>query len=237
MSPSKIVIDGKLTVPLFHGTSTLFTTSIRETGLGGRRLLDDIGLGKTARALLGYEEQLENVTNWEFEKPLLLRIADASQNPVGSFLRYSCTYMTPSRQTAARYALLNNCGSEVLASTLKILKALLAQLPDLASQEPFSTVLDFAGQPKSPVVVEANDVEVDCLLTERGQSCEQVLEALQDALDDLDRDHDYDLFDTWVQQMNFELARPVPPSQLRFHRIVVPQSGHDSMENLQLVPL
>jgi hypothetical protein len=233
MSPSKIVIDGKLTVPLFHGTSTLFTDSIRETGLGGRRLLDDIGLGKTARALLSYEEQLKNVTNWDFEKPLLLRVADSSQNPVGSFLRYGGTYMTPSRQTAARYALLNNCGSEALASTLKILNAVLAQLPALASQEPFSTVLDFAGQPKSPVVVEAHDVQADWLLSERGESPGQVLELLQSILDD----HDDDLFDLFTQQMNFELVHPIPPSQLRFHRIVGPQSGHDSMENLQLVPL
>lgn len=233
MSPSKIVIHGKLTVPLFHGTSTLFTESIRETGLGGRRLLDDIGLGKTARALLSYEQQLENVTNWAFEKPLLLRVADSSQNPVGSFLRYGGTYMTPSRQTAARYALLNDCGSEALASTLKILNAVLAQLPALASQEPFSKVLGFAGQLKCPVVIEARDVQADWLRSERGEPCEEVLEALQNILDD----DDDDMFDIFTQQMNFELVHPVPPSQLRFHRIVGPQSGHDSMENLQLVPL
>jgi hypothetical protein len=233
MKPSKIVINGKLTVPLFHGTSTLFTKSIRETGLDGRRLLDDIGLGKTVLALLSYEEQLEKVPNWDFEKPLLLRVADASQNPVGSFLRYCCTYMTPSRQTAARYALLNDCGSEALACTLKILNAVLGQLPALASQEPFSTVLDFAGQPKSPIVVEAHDVQANWLRSERGEPCGQVLEALQNTLDD----DDHDLFDIFTQQMNFELVHPVPPSQLRFHRIVGPQSGHDSMENLQLVPL
>jgi hypothetical protein len=233
MLPSKIVINGKLTVPLFHGTSTLFTNSIRETGLGGQRQLDDIGLAKAVLELLRYEAQLEKVPNWDLEKPLLLKVADTSQNPVGSFLRYCGTYMTPSRQTAARYALLNDCGSEALASTLKILNAVLAQLPALASQEPFSTVLNFAGQPKSPVVIEAHDVQADWLLSERGEPCGQVLEVLQNMLDD----HDDDLFDTFVQQMNFELIHPVPPSQLRFHRIVGPQSGHDSMENLQLVPL
>jgi hypothetical protein len=64
-----------------------------------RGLQECIGLGKTILALLSYEEQL--VPNWDFEKPLLLRVADASQNPVGSYLRYCGTYMTPSRQTAA----------------------------------------------------------------------------------------------------------------------------------------
>jgi len=233
MLPSKIVIDGKLTVPLFHGTSTLFTHSIRETGLGGRRLLDDIGLGKTALELLRYEKQLEKVTNWDFEKPLLMRVADSSQNPVGSFLRYGATYMTPSRQTAARYALLNDCGSEALASTLKILNAVVAQLPALPAQEPFSTVLNFASQPKSPVFIEAHDVQVDWLRSERGEPCGHVLEMLQNISDD----HDDDLFDTFTQQTNFELIHPVPPSQLHFHRIVEPRSGHDSMENLQLTPL
>jgi hypothetical protein len=233
MKPAKIVIDGKLTVPLYHGTSTLFTNSIQETGLGGRRLLDDIGLGKTVRELLHYEAQLEKVPNWDFEKPLLLRVADASQNLVGSFLRYSGTYMTPSRQTAARYALLNDCGSEALASTLKILKAVLAELPTLASKEPFSTVLNFVGQPKSPVVIEAHNVQANWLLSERGEPCGKVLEELQDTLDNIEDD----LFDIWVQQTNFELAHPVPPSQLRFHKIVGPKTGYDSMEDLQLVPL
>jgi hypothetical protein len=230
---SKIVIDGKLRVPLFHGTSTLFTESIRETGLGGRRQLDDIGLGKAALELLRYEAQLEKVPNWDFEKPLLLRVADTSQNQVGSFLRYCGTYMTPSTQTAARYALLNECGSEALASTLRVLKPVLAQLPALALQEPFSAVLSFAGQPKSPVVVEAHDVRADWLLSERGEPCGKVLEMLQNIFDD----HDDDLFDTFTQQMNFELIHPIPPSQLRFHRIAGPQSGHDSMEGLQLVPM
>jgi hypothetical protein len=94
-------------------------------------LLDDIGLAKAVLELLRYDEQLEKVPNWDLEKPLLLKVADTSQNPVGSFFRYCGTYMTPSRQTAAWYALFNDCGSEALACTLKILNAVLAQLPTL----------------------------------------------------------------------------------------------------------
>lgn len=51
------------------------------------------------------------------------------------------------------------------------------------------TTLDFAGQPKSPVVIEVHDVQADWLLSERGEPCEQVLEALQNIFDD----HDHDL--------------------------------------------
>jgi len=37
-----------------------------------------------------------------------------------------------------------------------------------------------------------------------------------------------------VQQANFELLRPIPASQLHFYKIVSPQSGHDSLEDLRL---
>src|SRR5260370_10457250 len=39
-----LVSNGKLTVPLFHGTSTLFYQSILETGLGARSIVEDLKL-------------------------------------------------------------------------------------------------------------------------------------------------------------------------------------------------
>jgi hypothetical protein len=70
---AKIVVDGQVNVPLFHGTSTLFYQWIRRTGLGGRKLLDEIGLRTAIRELLQYEEQPQNVPNWDLEKSLLLK--------------------------------------------------------------------------------------------------------------------------------------------------------------------
>ena len=232
MMPTKAVVDGKLSEPLFHGTSTLFYESIRETGLGGRRMLDFIRLPDAIRELLKhYEQQLEKIPNWDFERTLLVRIAEPEQNLVGSFLRYCGTYLTPSKQTAARYALLNEYGSEALTCTLKILNSVIAELPELGLREPFSNVLAFAGQPKCPIVIEACNVPENILLSERAGPCAPVLQILENALSEPD------IFDLLVQQDNFELLQPIPASQLRFYKIISPRSGHDSMENLKLAPL
>ena len=228
-----LVVDGKLTVPLYHGTSTIFYSSIVENGLGGRNIVDDLGLPATVRRLLEYEEQLQTYPNWPLEKRLLLKIADdpSTQNLAGHFgfnFRYGGTYVTPSLQTAATYALLNKCGSEALASTLKILEALLAQLPALASEEQFSKLVALASQPARPMLIEAHKVPVTSLRAEQGGPCDAVLEQIEWAL------ADPEIYDTMVQQDNFELLHPVPASQLRFNRIVNPQSGHESLEHLEL---
>jgi hypothetical protein len=122
-----LVVGGKLTVPLFHGTSTLFQSSILETGLGGRNVIEDLGLRAIVHELLTYDEDLATIPNWTFERQFLLKVAEdpSCQNPVGHTgfnFRYGGTYVTPSKQTAARYALSSDCGSEALAC-LKALDA------------------------------------------------------------------------------------------------------------------
>jgi hypothetical protein len=235
MMPPKLVVDGKLTVPLFHGTSSLFYDSILETGLGGRNIVGDLGLRAIAQKLLRYEEQLATVPTWPFEKRLLLQIAEdpSSQTPGGrggfSF-RYGNTCVTPSKQTAARYALLNR-GSEALAGTLKVLEPLLDQLPSLVADEQFSKILAFSSRPRIPTFIEANDVPEMFLQAEHGGPRGPVLEFIESALSDPET------YDTMVQQANFELIRPVPASELQFYKILSPQSGHDSLEDLRLESL
>lgn len=234
MSP-KLVVDGKLTIPLFHGTSTLFYDSILETGLGGRNIVGDLGLRAIAQKLLTYEEQLGTVPAWAFEKRLLLEIVQdpSSQTPAGhggfSF-RYGSTCVTPCKQTAARYALLNR-GSEALAGTLRVLEALLEQLPNLTADEQFSKVHAFSSRSRIPIFIEAHDVPEMFLRAEQGGPRGPVLEFIESALSDPET------YDTMVQQANFELLGPIPVAQLQFYKIVSPQSGHDSLEDLQLESL
>jgi hypothetical protein len=235
MMPPKLVVDGKLSVPLFHGTSSLFYDSILETGLGGRNVVRHLGLRAIAQKILTYEEQLAIVPAWAFEKRLLLEIAQdpSSQTPAvhgGFSFRYGSTCVTPSKQTAARYALLNR-GSEALAGTLRVLEALLDQLPKLTVDEQFSKVLAFSSRSRIPILIEAHDVPEMFLRAEQGGPRGPVLEFIESALSDPE---DYD---TTVLQANFELLRPIPASQLQFYKIVSPQSGHDSLEDLGLKSL
>ena len=231
MTTARLVVDGRLTVPLFHGTSTLFCESIRETGLGGCSLLEEMGLGIAIRELLKHEDELQTIPNWDFEKRFMLRIAGVQENPKGSIFRYCGTCVTPSRETALRYATLYECGSEALTCTLKIIKPAVAQLPHLASQQPFSTILAFAEQPKLPVLVEARDVQEEWLHSEGGEPPDAVLDFLQDAL------QDPDIYDMWTQQSNFELVHPIPSSQLRFYQIAGSSGRDTKTEQLKLIPL
>lgn len=231
-----LVVDGKLTVPLFHGTSTLFRDSILETGLGGRNMVEELGLRTTASRLLELHSEAPQPDPMQFlDDDVLRKIATdpSTQNPVGHSglnFRYGGTYVTPSRQAAARYALLNNCGSEALACILRQLDRLSSRIPGIHSRAEFSRIVAFAAQPRSPLLVEARDVPVALLRAEQGGSCRPFLEYIESVLGDPN-------YDTMIQQTNFELLGPILAFQLRLYKIIGPQSGHDSLKNLGLVPL
>jgi hypothetical protein len=44
MTMRALVKDSRLTVSLFHGTSSLFYDSILSSGLGGRNVIEDMGM-------------------------------------------------------------------------------------------------------------------------------------------------------------------------------------------------
>jgi len=64
-----IVRDGKFTIPLFHGTSTVFLDSIREHGLGGINPIDKMGVMQSLDLLLKQaDERYAHCADWVFER-------------------------------------------------------------------------------------------------------------------------------------------------------------------------
>ena len=57
MTRQKITKDGKLTIPLFHGTTTIFLESIIENGLGGRNPIKDLNLFELANEVYTLSEK------------------------------------------------------------------------------------------------------------------------------------------------------------------------------------
>lgn len=219
MGRKSLVVDGRLTVPLFHGTSTLFYESIVEAGLGGRNIVEDLGLRTVVSSLLKLcEKELQPDSNWPFDKVAALKIA---ANPTirnlnqdcGFNFRYGGTYVSASRRTAATYALLYDCDSEALAHALKLFERLSQQRPPLAAREEFSRLYALAQKHREPLLIEARDVEVASLRAEQGGSSAAILKRIESSLDDLD------IYDEVVQQHNFELLQAVPTSNLRFYKI------------------
>lgn len=214
-----LVVDGRLTVPLFHGTSTLFYESIVEVGLGGRNIVEDLGLRAVVRSLLELcETELQPDPTWPLDKAAAIKIA---ANPTvqnlnldsGFNFRYGQTYISASRRTAVTYALVYDCGSEALAHTLKLFERLSQQRPALAAREEFSQINVLAQKHGEPLLVEARDVEVTSLRAEQGGSCAAILERIGSALSELD------MYDLIVQQESFELLQAVPTADLRFYKI------------------
>jgi hypothetical protein len=214
-----LVADGRLTVPLFHGTSTLFYESILETGLGGRNMVEDLGLRAVVRSLLELcETELEPDPKWLSDKGAALKIAtepaihNLGRTTLFSF-RYGGTYVSPSRATAVRYALLYDCGSEALSYTLRLLERLSQRRPALAAREEFSRINLLARKQREPLLVKATDVEVASLRAEQGGSCPAILERIESA------SAEPDIYDIMVKQENFELLHSIPPANLQFYKI------------------
>jgi hypothetical protein len=165
-----VVADGRLTVPLFHGTSTLFYESIVAAGLGGRNIVEDLNLRTVVRSLLDLcETELPHDASWASEKAAALKIGaspslDSLNRNWGFNFRYGGTYVSASRRTAETYALLYNCGSEALAYTPKLLERLSQHRPGLAAREEFSEINALARKHREPriydLVVQQHNFEL-----------------------------------------------------------------------------
>ena len=213
------VTDGQyVLVPLYHGTSKMFLPSIREFGLGGRypnevtqchRLLDELANLK--------------VLDWLEDPDLcILKLTVDSMRkrtvtPGGFNFRYGSTYVSASCRSAVRYATSNRYGSELLSTTVLVLDKLFDQDPARAQAiaERHQISPDLRGLPPQPVLVEANQVPVRIVKSERGESADAQLKRMQQFADTRPDQRTPVLWD----QMNFEPVSPMPSEALRCYDI------------------
>ena len=216
----ELIRNGRLTVPLFHGTSSHFYDSIVTYGLGGRDILSDLGVRNAAKLLIELCPGDGSIPDWESEIHFLRRIAPTPAEQISypqatmSF-RYGGVCVSPSRTTAAGYS--SKCGSEALRTIVELLNKVDSLRPDLTLDYAFKRIRGFARQSGEPIVIEAREVEVCNLRAENGGSAESILDFIRDTpREDLD---DPEFYDLWLGQSNFELSEPIPSGQLRFHSV------------------
>lgn len=211
-----IVREGRLTVSLFHGTSTLFYDSILSNGLGGRNIVEDMGIRDAARKLLELSAPYREQEEWMLDINGCDNIAAdpandrVSNNKLFNF-RYGGTYVSASSETASTYASLYASGGEALTHVLKLYRRLSAIFPGMVDSPQFAALASFASKPARPLLVEAAEVEIDSLRSEHGGEIQEILDGMESALEDPE------FYDALVGQHNFELTRPVAASQLRFY--------------------
>lgn len=213
----KLVANGRLTIPLYHGTSSIFIPSIATTGLGGRNLIEELGIREAARALVEVCDRLGGRDEWLLDHEGCKNIAaDPSTQTRGPRLfsfRYGGVYLTPSRTTAATYATLYPFGSEAISIVKRLFDRVCACERSVEDLDVFSGLHSVTATPGFPIVVEASSVPVGDLSAEHGGDPQEYLSRIGDALDDAD------LFDVMTAQANFELARPLEPNLLRLYRV------------------
>ena len=211
-----IIVNGKLTIPLYHGTSDLFYESIRQVGLGGRNLIREFRVVELLRELITLCE-----TKLPYEEQWLLRMQTAGwiaqQNVSRGVLnfRHGSVYLTLSRYTATNYATSSEYGSEALAHFMMLwnrLRENQINLPPEISVEA-QLIIEFADRPRVPILIKVVGVPETILAAEKGGPASDLFERIEKLAQG-------DSVSVMCQQENFELLEPIPIDDAEIYRIV-----------------
>ena len=211
--------ENKLTIDLYHGTSTLFLDSIIQNGLGAINPVNEWKLLELSKEVYALSEQylketkLFQVSSYSFKRM-------TEQTNGGSFnFQHGDTYLSPSKQTAARYAINKRYGSEMLTYTIDFLKELLSLDIQYVKSDLFRKYPKIFGLIEanpSPLLIQVSNVSITSLLSEHGDDPQANLEEVKQMMNESE-----DFFDTALQQTNFRVVAPMPLADLRFWLINV----------------
>jgi len=217
---SQIVQNGQLLIPLYHGTSSLFLSSIKDHGLGGRNPVKDWDLLELSRRVLELSENhLKDTEMFAARSGSFRKMTE--QKTGRANWQHGDTYLSPAGSTALRYAIDKRFGSELLTYTLGFLDELVRRdVPGVKDELycQFSKVFGFLEACPSPVLIEANQTPIGALAGEDGSDASANLQFIEDAFEQR-----ADTAKVLIQQANFRLREPVPVEKLRFWLVSISQ--------------
>lgn len=200
--------DGKtLLIPLFHGTSSIFENSIISEGLGGINPIQDLKVYDTFCVLFELAEQRND--EWWIANRWTMDNLRAQNVTNGSNWRHGRVYLSPSRETAVRYAG-NRFGSEFISQTLLLFEKLRDHTVHFCVHD--HPVLSLLSLSPEPIVVEARNIPLSNLRTEKGENSKMQLEEMA-------KDSNDKLSECLWQQNNFELILPLSSEHLRIEHL------------------
>ena len=201
-------------LPLYHGTSTAFTASIIQRGLGAHDpVRSSQGVECLARLLSIADDHLASSEDWMSERISIEAMTLQCVTAGNMNFRHGSTYLSPSQATAVRYALSNSHGSELLSSCIGLyqrLRTANASLVTLLERE-FPEIHSLSSMEPTPVLVELKTVAVDSLRTEQGEQPQQQISRVLNSTGSMR--------EALLQQFNFELRLPISAEDLLLHRI------------------
>ena len=207
-----------LEFPLYHGTSTLFLESIAQHGLGGWDPIKEWRVLECLRKVLPIAERHAGRS-----EIILSHIGNArsmaEQVNAGLNFQHGSVYLSPSKETAVRYACGKKKGSELISRTVLLIEELVRlNVEDVVKGlfHEFPEVFYLQDIDAAPVLICIPQLDPDMLLSERGESPADNLANI--------RHNQVSIPDNWEQvsqQLNFRLTQPVPVDELSVSLIAV----------------
>lgn len=213
-----------LSVPLYHGTSTLFLSGILEHGLGGDSPIARWRVLEFAQGLWPLvETHLAEEEDWMLQAQSFGWMCEQRSSHFN--FQHGHAYLSPAEQTAVRYAVDKRYGSELLSYTLEFLgelvrRKIIARASDLTAE--YSELFNLLGYSFAPILIEVANVALQNLLDEGGNSPRRNLEQMTQTLATCDAD----LAQCVLQQTNFRLVKPAPLADLSFWLLDLGRGGH-----------
>jgi hypothetical protein len=217
-----LIVDGRLTIPLYHGTSSLFYESIKKFGLGGHDLIKELRVIELLRSLFGIcRSSLPDEEEWMLRMEAAERICQQEVTRGGFNFRHGSAYLTPSSYRAADYATSNEYGSEALGHFMMLWHRLQENRIELsdATSRGAEPIVRFATGRRTPILIQLDGVPAKILAAENGGDASGVLQ-------ELERYKGQNIFEIVCQQWNFELLGPIQVREVLVSRIVGHSRGN-----------
>jgi|LauGreSBDMM110SN_4_FD.fasta_scaffold138073_1 hypothetical protein len=174
---------GYLSIPLYHGTSSIFIESIISDGLGAisQNANYDIEL---FRKICSAHHKSDWQSDWWKDNSYTWESMLNQKTGKFSNFRYGGIYLSPSQENAAGYAKNNSYGSELLSSIIEALQDLESFDQNLALQlVPKGHWIRYVmTQKHQPILLTIKNMKISDLSTEKEQSTKELIEHMEDML-------------------------------------------------------
>jgi hypothetical protein len=210
-------MDATVSIPLYHGTSTLFLPSIMEFGLGAVNPIAALRVLDFARAIYPtVREHIAPDRSWANKANSFRKMVEQQSSVLN--WQHGDVYLSPSRHTAIRYAVNKRVGSELLSYALDLLQELLNRgVPGLRDElyGQFPAIFELLDVSVAPVVITVREVQPAALLDENGNAPDQALAFVAKVC------RDFVDWEEMLGQVNFRLREPSQPGMLTVQLICV----------------
>ena len=199
----------ELKFPVYHATSSLFESSIREFGLGGKNPIMDLNAIELLKEIeVIADASLGQLDDWKYKLKYPISLITSQVIISGGNFQHGEVYLTPSIFTASNYST-NKYGSEVISNIFLVV--------DLLRQNKISINLDIINRYQdvfelekmncNPIIFKALNLPRNYLLGgEKGEAIDHQINKIEEAI----IKYGIDKYESWVQQFNFRLYKPIP---------------------------